>query len=44
VTDTLHTGGDLARRLYNGNGQTYALHMLAFVSIVYWIYFVGIGI
>jgi hypothetical protein len=44
VTDTLHTGADLARRLYNGNGQTYALHMLAFVSIVYWIYFVGIGI
>ena len=44
VTDTLHTGADLARRLYNGNGQTYGLHMLAFVSIVYWIYFVGIGI
>jgi NADH:ubiquinone oxidoreductase subunit 5 (subunit L)/multisubunit Na+/H+ antiporter MnhA subunit len=44
VTDTLHTGADLARRLYNGNGQTYALHMLAFVSIIYWIYFIGIGI
>jgi formate hydrogenlyase subunit 3/multisubunit Na+/H+ antiporter MnhD subunit len=44
VTDTLHTGADLARRLYNGNGQTYALHMLAFVSIIYWIYFIGVGI
>jgi len=35
VTDVLHTTGDMARRIYNGNGQTYALHFLAFVVIVF---------
>jgi formate hydrogenlyase subunit 3/multisubunit Na+/H+ antiporter MnhD subunit len=35
VTDVLHTTGDLARRMYNGNGQTYALHFLGFVVIVF---------
>jgi formate hydrogenlyase subunit 3/multisubunit Na+/H+ antiporter MnhD subunit len=35
VTDLLHTAADLARRLYTGNGQTYAFHFLAFVVIVY---------
>lgn len=35
VADTLHTAGDLGRRLYTGNPQTYALHFLAFVVIVY---------
>ncbi len=39
VTDLLHTAGDLGRRLYNGNGQTYAFHFLAFVVIVS--FFVG---
>lgn len=33
VTDVLHTGADLSRRLYNGNGQSYAFHFLAFVLI-----------
>jgi formate hydrogenlyase subunit 3/multisubunit Na+/H+ antiporter MnhD subunit len=41
VTDTLHTGADLARRLYSGNGQTYGFHFLAFVAIVY---FFGMGV
>lgn len=35
VTDTLHTGADVARRFYTGNGQTYAVHLLAFVVVVY---------
>jgi len=35
VADILHTAGDLGRRLYTGNPQTYALHFLAFVVIVY---------
>lgn len=35
ITDLLHTAGDLARRFYTGNGQTYAFHLLAFVVIVY---------
>jgi uncharacterized membrane protein len=33
LTDLLHTSADLARRLYNGNGQSYAFHFLAFVLI-----------
>jgi formate hydrogenlyase subunit 3/multisubunit Na+/H+ antiporter MnhD subunit len=40
ITDLLHTAGDLGRRLYNGNGQTYAFHFLAFVVIAF---FLGIG-
>lgn len=34
LTNLLHTAGDLGRRLYTGNGQTYAFHFLAFVVIV----------
>ena len=34
LTDLLHTAGDLGRRLYTGNGQTYAFHFLAFAAIV----------
>jgi formate hydrogenlyase subunit 3/multisubunit Na+/H+ antiporter MnhD subunit len=33
LTDGLHVGADLSRRLYNGNGQSYAFHFLAFVLI-----------
>ncbi len=35
AADLLHTTADLVRRLYTGNGQTYAIHLLAFVAIVY---------
>ena len=35
LTDLLHTTADLARRLYDGNGQSYAFHFLAFVVITY---------
>jgi len=35
VSDLLHTLADLLRRIYNGNGQVYAIHLLAFVVIVY---------
>ncbi len=34
-TDILHSLSDLLRRLYSGNGQTYAIHLLAFVVVVY---------
>ncbi|MEW6678568.1 MAG: proton-conducting transporter membrane subunit [Pseudomonadota bacterium] len=39
VTDLLHTAGDLGRRLYDGNGQHYAFHFLAFVVIVFFVGF-----
>ncbi|MCP4995145.1 MAG: NADH-quinone oxidoreductase subunit F [Gammaproteobacteria bacterium] len=35
LTDLLHSTADLLRRIYTGNGQTYALHLLAFVVVVY---------
>ena len=35
VTDMLHTLADLLRRFYTGNGQVYAIHLLAFVVVVY---------
>jgi len=35
VVDLLHTAADLLRRFYNGNGQVYAIHLLAFVVVVY---------
>lgn len=35
VVDLLHTLADLLRRIYNGNGQVYAIHLLGFVVIVY---------
>jgi hypothetical protein len=35
LTDLLHTAADLLRRLYTGDGQTYAIHLLAFVVAVY---------
>lgn len=35
ITDLLHTLADLLRRLYCGNGQTYAIHLLGFVVVVF---------
>jgi NADH:ubiquinone oxidoreductase subunit 5 (subunit L)/multisubunit Na+/H+ antiporter MnhA subunit len=35
LTDLLHNGADVSRRMYTGNGQTYAIHFLAFVVIAY---------
>lgn len=35
ITDLLHTVADLVRRFYTGNGQTYAIQLLAFVVVVY---------
>jgi NADH:ubiquinone oxidoreductase subunit 5 (subunit L)/multisubunit Na+/H+ antiporter MnhA subunit len=35
LVDLLHTAADLLRRLYTGNGQTYAVQLLAFVVVVY---------
>ena len=35
VVDLLHACAELLRRLYTGNGQTYAIQLLAFVVVVY---------
>jgi len=35
ITDLLHTGADILRRLYTGDGQTYAIQLVAFVVVVY---------
>jgi NADH:ubiquinone oxidoreductase subunit 5 (subunit L)/multisubunit Na+/H+ antiporter MnhA subunit len=35
LTDLLHTGADLGRRLYTGNGQVYAFHFLLFVVVAF---------
>ena len=35
MVELLHSGADFARRMYTGNGQTYAIHFLAFVVVVY---------
>jgi formate hydrogenlyase subunit 3/multisubunit Na+/H+ antiporter MnhD subunit len=35
ITGLLHTGADIARRFYTGNGQTYAFHFLLFVIVAY---------
>jgi NADH:ubiquinone oxidoreductase subunit 5 (subunit L)/multisubunit Na+/H+ antiporter MnhA subunit len=35
VAESLHTTAELLRRFYTGDGQTYAVHLLAFVVAVY---------
>lgn len=35
ITDLLHSLADFSRRFYTGNGQTYAIQLLAFVVVVY---------
>jgi hypothetical protein len=35
LVDLLHAGAGVLRRFYNGNGQTYAIQLLAFVVAVY---------
>ena len=35
VVDLLHAAADIARRFYTGNGQVYAIQLLAFVVVVY---------
>lgn len=35
MSELLHSLGDIVRRLYTGNGQTYAYHFLIFVVAVY---------
>ena len=37
ITDLLHSTAELLRRFYTGNGQTYAIHLLAFVVIIYFL-------
>jgi len=37
VAESLHTSADLFRRLYTGDGQTYAIQLLAFVVAVYFL-------
>jgi len=35
LTGALHNTAEFSRRFYTGNGQTYAVHFLAFVVVVY---------
>ena len=35
ITDSLHSTADFTRRIYTGNGQTYALQVIVFVVAVY---------
>ena len=35
LSDTLHTTSDLIRKIYSGNGQTYALHIIIYITIFY---------
>ena len=37
LVDLLHTAADIARRLYDGNGQSYLFHLLAFVVIAFFV-------
>ncbi|MFZ5483044.1 MAG: proton-conducting transporter membrane subunit [Pseudomonadota bacterium] len=41
VTDAMHSGADFTRKLYTGNGQTYAFHFIAFVLAV-WVLAMGV--
>ncbi len=41
VADVLHSSADFTRRLYTGNGQTYAYHFIAFVLAV-WVLAMGV--
>ncbi|OSM04072.1 putative NADH dehydrogenase [Magnetofaba australis IT-1] len=35
ISDALHSSAQILRRIYTGNGQTYALHYVAYVMFVY---------
>ncbi len=37
ITDSLHSTADFARRIYTGNGQTYAVQVLFFVVATYFV-------
>ncbi|MBU1238967.1 NADH-quinone oxidoreductase subunit F, partial [Myxococcota bacterium] len=37
VTDAFHSTADFVRRFYTGNGQTYAIQLLAYVVVLYFI-------
>lgn len=41
VTELLHSAAEVLRRIYTGNGQTYAIHLLAFVVVVYLLWMGG---
>jgi hypothetical protein len=41
LTDLLHTSAEILRRIYTGNGQTYAVHLLGFVVVVYLLWMGG---
>jgi len=40
MTELSHSIADSVRKIYSGNGQTYVLHLILFVIIVY---FISIG-
>ncbi len=40
MTDVCHSSADFIRKIYNGDGQTYILHILIFIVVVN---FISIG-
>ncbi len=41
IVDSIHSIADLIRRIYNGNGQAYIMHILGFMVIIYFVLFNG---
>ncbi len=41
ISDFIHSIADIVRRLYNGNGQAYIMHILGFMVIIYFVLFNG---
>ena len=41
LSDLSHSSADFIRRIYSGDGQTYLLHILVFIVVIYFISFGG---
>jgi len=41
ITDFIHSSADFVRRIYNGNGQAYIMHILGFMVVIYFVLFNG---
>jgi len=42
ITNTLESSGNFIRQLYSGNGQSYIIHLVSYIVIVFIIYISGI--
>ena len=41
LSDFTHSSSDFIRKIYSGNGQTYILHIIVFIVVIYFISFGG---